>query len=672
MSTSLRHAINSFSEQLQHRQQERRTQRIAATRAEQEDSTTMASIPLSPDVRAFFTHIAQSVQRDRQRYHLAIAMGVENSEQNAAANAVPGALPDESPFSIVEAPENQDAAAVALAHVSPGPHVLLLWDEWMRNERLIPSVEDSQSMGRSPCGALLVAELNKLTQDTTAKPAMAMSLIGKTKQSVQAFLDGRTNDAVTLLKNALQSDPHNHSILMSLSQISYWLATKGVQNVLPEARDFAQRSTIYSEKQTPSQMAFYQYTAIVTESAFGPERTLEWLRDSGMLNTDNFSDNGDSLLAERGLYLRAWYLLSQVPVELWHEAEFRALLNLVTKVVGGATVYLAWFRTPLLTAASLGKDIPILEEIERLVHSAYRLHSNHYTAFQQLSPQSGDKPWLLRVRFLSAVKAIMTVPAFDQAALHFSLDGQSWEENMTPDPELRATTGLRELTYWRLWALVLTPYKDIRQPYLMPAEETASDLSLLASCEELLTTLATTERNLIKAHLWDDLKPWLVRWQLEHLLAASTGSNKPRSRFAPSLPPYTHLYRAWQDPPISSLLPSEIIAENARRGAFASFFEITAALEGANRLINDPVHGLVASQKRALAAANRYNPKKFKTVAQEFGSSGGSGLLMLLMPVGLLGLMAAVFTFSANWGQALGLMLALGGVAGVVALNLKK
>ncbi len=670
MSTSLRHAIASFTEQLQHRQQERRTQRIATTRAEQEDTNTMAAIPLSPDVRAFFNHVAHSVQLDRQRYNLAMALSTDEAAAPDAIDLPPPA--EASPLSISDPSDGHDAAAVALAGVSPGPHLQTLWDEWLRNERLIPSAEDSLSTGRTPCAALLLTELNKLTQDTTAKPAMAMSLIGKFKQSVQSFLDGRTNDTVTLLKNALHTDPHNHSILMALSQISYWLATKGVQNVLPEARDFAQRSTIYSEKQTPAQMAFYQYTAIVTESAFGPERTLEWLRDSGMLDTDNFSGDSSGLLAERGLYLRAWYLLSLIPIDLWQENDFRRLRNLVTKVIGGATVYLMWFRTPLLTAASLGKDIPTLEDIEKLLHSAHRLHSSHYTAFQQLSPQHGDKPWLLRVRFLNTVKSIVAIPTFDQAALHFSLDGLSWNENMSPDPELRATTGLRELTYWRLWALVLTPFKDIRQPYLMPAEETASDLSLLASCEELLTTLATTERNLIKAHLWDDLKPWLVRWQMEHLLAASTGSNKPRTRFAPSLPPYTSLYRVWQDPPVSSLLPSEIIAENARRGAFASFFEITAALEGANRLINDPVHGLVASQKRALAAANRYNPKKFKTVTQEFGSSGGSGLLMLLMPVGMLGLIAAVVTFSANWGQALGLILALAGVAGVVAINLKK
>jgi hypothetical protein len=670
MSTSLRHAITSFTEQLQHRQQERRTQRIAATRAEQDDTNTMAPIPLSPDVRAFFNHVAQSVQVDRQRYHIAVASSNGEAALPAAVDIPPAAVA--SPLSIPELPDSQDAAALALASVAPGPHLHMLWDEWARHERLLPSAEDSQSTGRNPCASLLLAELNRLTQDTSAKPAMAISLIGKTKQSVQSFLDGRTNDAVTLLKNALHTDPHNHSILMALSQISYWLATKGVQNILPEAREFAQRSTIYSEKQTPSQMALYQYTAIVTESAFGPERTLEWLRDSGMLETDAFSDRASGLLTERGIYLRAWYLLSLVPVELWQDAEFVRLRNLVTKVIGGATIYLMWFRTPLLTAASLGKDIPILEDIEKLVHSAYRLHSNHYTAFQQLNSKNGEKPWLLRVRFLNAVKSIISIPAFDQAALHFSLDGHSWDENVSPDPELRATTDLRELSYWRLWCLVLTPFKDIRQPYLMPAEETASDLSLLASCEELLTTLATTERNLIKAHLWDDLKPWLVRWHMEHLLAASTGSNKPRGRFAPSLPPYTSLYRVWQDPPISSLLPSEIIAENARRGAFASFFEITAALEGANRLINDPVHGLVASQKRASAAANRYNPKKFKTVAQEFGGSGGSGLLMLLMPVGLLGLMAAVITFSANWGQALGLMLALAGVAGVVALNLKK
>ncbi|PZP38853.1 MAG: hypothetical protein DI585_06090 [Pseudomonas fluorescens] len=660
MNNSLRHAITSFHEQLERRQQERRTERIAKTCAEHQiEDAPIQMVPLhvSPDVRAFFNRVSDSVNLDRDRYLTEMPTPI-----------LQGPVTD---LSSIE--DGHEAAMLAKASISPSVHMLNLWDQWQRHEKIIPNTAADTLTGQNICAALLLAEVNYLMQDSSQRSAMAASLLMKVKQSVQAFIDGRTNDAVTLLKNALHNDPHNHSILMILSQIMYWLAARGVQNVLPEARDYAQRSTIFSEKHQPSQMAFYRYTAIVTERSVGAERALEWLRETGALDISNMTEKNSGIMAERGMYLRCWYIFSTIPAELWQEQDLKAIKGLVTKVIGGAAVYMMWLRAPLLALASLSKTPPpIVEEIERYLQTSMRIHATHAAALKQLPLQSSDKNWILRVRFLAAVVQVAPIPTFDQVACQLALDGQSWNEGGSPDPELRATLGLREIGYWRLWALVLTPFKDIRQPYLLPAEETVADGDMLASCDELLNMLISVERGMIKAHLWDDLKPWLVRWQMEHLLAASTGSNKPRSRFAPSLAPYTSLYRIWQDPSTASFLPSEIIIENARRGAFASMFEVVAAFEGGNRLINDPVHGLIASQKRALTAANRYNPRKFKTVSAEFGDTPGGTLLILLLPLGIIGLICAIFMFSANIGQALGLTLALAGIAGVVALNVKK
>ncbi len=664
MSNPLRHALVSFREQLERRQQERRAERIAKTRAEQEHET-LGNAPLasSPDVKLLFQRVRNSVDTDSVRY----------MNDMPVTSQQPGARPPEPQADISTTQDEGDATAMAQASVAPSVHIMQLWEAWNRVENLIPNTMEKAAPHPSMCAALLMAEVNYLMQEHAQKPIMPAGMLMKVKQSVQAFLDGRTNDTVTLLKNVLHNDPHNHSVLMMLSQILYFLATKGTQNALPEARDYAQRSTIYSEKLKPSQLALYRYIAIATERGFAPERALEWLRETNMLDSRVMSESADGIMAERGMYLRAWAVLSTVPAEQWQDNELLAIKHLVTKVIGGAAIYTSWLRAPLLAVASLSKTpLPHVEEIEHLLKAAMVSYGEHATALKQLPLKTSDKPWLLRIRFLNTVVQVAPVPYFDQAMLQVALDGQSWNEGVSPDPEVRATLGLREISYWRLWTLVLTPFKDMRQPYLLPADETIHDGDMLASCDQLLATLANAEKALVKAHLWEDLKPWMVRWQLDHLLAAATGSNKPRNRFAPSLPPYTSLYRIWQDPPISGLLPSDIIAECARRGAFASLFEVLAALEGAGKLINDPVHGLVASQKRALTAANRYNPKKFKTVSAEFGSSGGNGLFMMILPLGLLGLVAAIVSFSANWGQALGLILALSGIAGVVALNLKK
>lgn len=663
MSAALRHALASFKEQLDRRQQERRTERIAKTRAEREiPSNARPTVNLTPDVRAFFARVHASVLRDSQRYNLAEPSTEDPPPEGQGEG-------EQTEADIAQA----NPQANTPVNVTPGPHTRVIWETWLGLENLIPSDPSLLAPGQNFCAMLLSNEINYLLQENSQKAVMPQGLLLKVKQSVQAFLDGRTNDTVTLLKNVLHNDPHNHSVLMILSQVLYYLASRGVQNVLPEARDIAQRSTIFSEKHKPAQLAYYRYIALVTERGISPERTMEWLRDTGMLDIQAMSDSSEGLLTERGIYLRAWCLLSTVPVELWQEAELNAIKNLVTKVIGGVAIYLAWLRQPLLAASSMAKTpIPQVEEIEQLLAVALGSYNEHATALKQLPLQTSDKPWLLRVRFLNSVVQVAPLPYFDQVMLQVALDGQSWNEGTSPDPELRATLGLREIAYWRLWAMVLTPFKDTRQPYLLPAEETIHDGDLLASCDQLLATLMADEKSLIKPHLWDDLKPWLVRWQLDHLLAAATGSNKPRMRFAPSLPPYTSLYRLWQDPPVTGFLPSEIVMENAKRGAFASLFEVLAAIDGGNRLINDPVHGLVAGQKRALGAANKYNPKKFKSVAAEFGGVSGNGVLMAIMPLGILGLVGMVVMYSANWGQAVGLILALGGVAGVVALNLKK
>ncbi|RYG62208.1 MAG: hypothetical protein EON60_00715 [Alphaproteobacteria bacterium] len=634
MSNPLRHALVSFKEQLERRQQERRTERIARTRAEQEHEP-LGNVPLatSPDVKMFFQRIKTSVELDTARYaHEALAL--DAAARASAGPEAGGIAPLPLSGLTALAGDGEPDAAALVASVSPSVHIIHLWESWNRVENLVPNTPERRAPHPSMCAALLMAEVTHLLQEQAQKPLMPASMLMKVKQSVQGYLDGRTNDTVTLLKNVLHNDPHNHSVLMMLSQILYSQAARGVQNALPEAREYAQRSTIYSDKVSPAQLAIYRYLAIATERAFGPERALEWLRETSMLNVQDMLDSGEGIMADRGMYLRGWALLSTIPVDLWQEAELANVKNLVTKAIGGVAIYMAWLRSPMLAAAHLSKlSLPHVDEIEIMLKTAMVSYAEHATALKQLPLKTSDKPWLLRVRFLNALVQVSPVPAFDQAMLQIALDGQSWNEGGSPDPELRATLGLREISYWRLWALVLTPFKDIRQPYLLPAEETIHDGDMLASCDQLLSTLAATEKQLIKAHLWDDLKPWLVRWQLDHLLAASTGSNKPRNRFAPSLPPYTGLYRIWQDPPINGLLPSDIIAECAKRGAFASLFEVLAALDGAGKLINDPVHGLIASQKRALTAANRYNPKKFKTVAAEFGSSSGNSLLILIMPV---------------------------------------
>lgn len=681
MSTAdLRNAILTFHTKLDQRQQVRRTQRIQKSKAEQEPADTLGAFSLSPDVKAYFDTIMQAVMRDRQRFGIPAtpvttqpmtAVYAPPSPSHAyAAEPMAGESIPSPPTAFPPQPEPLQPRQIASSSVFLNPLVEL----WQKNEELFPSLNTNQNLSASArtCLHFMLYEFGLMSEELATRGSLSNALTSKLKQAIQAYNEGRTADTITLLRNALSNDPHNHTLLAILSQVHYQLAAGGQQNALPEARENAQRSIIHSDKLKPQRLALYRYLAMATEREFGPERTLEWLRDTGFLRASLLTGK-EGLLSGKGLYLRGWALLATTPPALWTETEFAALHKVVDAVVGGGAMYFAWFRGPLLEFAMLQKSPPsVLMEIEKLFRTSHLFYTETAQGMRQLPLQASPYPWFIRVRFLNSVAQICPVPTFDQVLCMTSLDGLLWREDNFPDQELRAMLGDSSLGYWKLWALVVTPHRDVRQPYLLPADETVNDAHLLTACDSMLQALKEAEVQRIRPTVWEDLKPWMVRWQIDHLLAAGSGSNKPRTRFAPNLVPYTHFYRNWQDPVPVGILASEIITENAKRGAFASLFEIAAAFEGALRIIDDPVHGLLACQKRALQTAKQQNPKKFSNISVDFGSVSGGKLMMGLLPLGMLGAMGAIIQMSANWSQAAGLILALAGLAGVIFINLSK
>lgn len=686
---SLVKTLRNLHAQVTARQQERRELRIKQGKMEREmtHELGLGHVVISEDVRAFFEGVKNSVMYDAGRY-VPKAGGkpsVEVAEGNAATEIAPEpvvALPPHLMVARAQALQQgtkQAAAAPATAPVSlaaavQSVHLRPLFEAWQRVEHLLPVAGGEHLPPEMrACYVFMSHEIAMLTDEQAHRNAMvAPALLTKMRQAMTALSEGRSNDTVTLLKNALNGDPHNHTLLAMLSQVLYLAASTGKQTVLPEAREHAQRSTIYSEKIPPNKLALYRYLAMVTELGFGHERCMQWLRETGFLDPQALG-TPEGLVAHKGLHLRAWAMLAQMPISLWEESEYQALKTIVTHTVGGAAMYLIWFRPALLQAQANSKTpLPLVEEIERFVNTSYIAFNDVAKNMQALPLATSALPWFLRVRFLNTMAQIAPLPTFDQALCMVALDGQGYREDVFPDKELRHVLEDSSLAYWRLWCMVMTPYKDVRQPYLLPAEETVQDGPLLTMCDQFLNELHQAEQRRIKPQLWDDLQPWLNNWRVEHLLAAGVGTNKPRGHFMPNLVPYTHFYRKWQEPAPVATLPSVVIRQTAERGAFSGIFEILAAFEGAIRLLDDPAYGLVQGQKRALSEAKKQNPKKFAGFADDFGKVSGQGVMMVILPFAMLGGMAAIVQMSANWSQAAGLMLALAGVAGVVMVNLTK
>lgn len=651
----LRQAIASFRDQLEQRQQTRRQERKIRLKETPTPPPHQAANPISQDVHAFFSMVLAQVEYDRNRYH-----------------------PDKQ----TPLPQT-DTTTLTLS-----PYARILWDTWqalpplvmppphMAEAEISPPAEPLPTplpSAHAHCVSVLLSVLSPLLDDTIEhRPPVPTVLLTKLRQAVQSFSENRHKDATTILRNAAHTDPHNPHLLIMMSQIAYYMAATDAPDTLPEARELAQRCMVPTDRITPYTLAHYRYLTLVAERAFSAEKPLEWIQQHGLLAPAQL-DTPEGLLAQNGIPLRIWALMASIPADLWKESDFEHLAHLTLHVIGGGAIYTNWFRALLHARHTLSKNpLPGYTELDKLLQTAQALHAETTSALRQLPLPASDLPWLLRVRYLNTLSKVAPIPTFDQALCHIALDAQNYTTEGFPNTELRALLHDYSLIYWQLWAMSITPFPDIRQPYLIPADETQTDGDMLAQCDALLKLLRETERQRIKLHLWDDLKPWMSRWQPDHLLATATGSNKPRSRFSPNLVPYTHFYRQWQNPTIHGYLYSEVIHETARRGGFASLFEVIAAFEGANRLIDDPIHGLVAIQKRALAAANRANPKRFKSVQAEFGLSKGANTMAYLLPLGGGGLLVGIITFSSNWGQAMGLILALLGLAGVVMLNLTR
>jgi hypothetical protein len=636
--TDLRKQLDLFRGRLENAHRTRRMVRLERMRGyeEQANASVLPGLTLSPDIAALLADLKAAVARDSRRY------------QSAAPEAAAAAAPPLSPF-------------VQGLRVGLAPHL-------RRVES--PDVPADLPAPVRFFASLLAEELGHLTGEAALLGSAGAAVVPRLKQAQKALYAQRHTDALTILRTALHADPHNYLLLYLLSQYLYLLHHLNQQGALPEARELAQKSILMSEKVPPERLMHYRYHATVTELGVEPARALGWLRDTGLLKPAAMLTPGN-WLGGQAVPLRAWLMLAQLPVALWQEAEFTALHELARDGIGGGLLYAALFRQPLTAEAATRKEpLPMVHEIERMLQLSWLLYNDIAVPLTELGRRPQEAEWTVRARFMHIVARLGPLPAFDQLLLQIALNGRDVRTGY-PDQELRLQLDDPHAGYWRLWAGALSPQRETRLSHLLPAADTFEDLELFPLAEELTAAFRAKEQSLLKPELWNDLQPWLPPWQLEHLLAAGTGSNRPRLRFAPNLPPYSAYYRRWSEPSPRHVLPSDIIAENARRGAFASLFEVLAAFEGALRLITDPAHGLVAAQKRALAAAKKANPAKFGASHLDFGGAGPAAKAIILGLL-LIGGIAAAVMLTGNAGQAIGLSLVVAGVVGMLAVQFAK
>jgi hypothetical protein len=535
-------------------------------------------------------------------------------------------------------------------------------------------IEEIKKLNRSANKTSPEGEQSSENQDSantaTKTPSAAGQAILATKlnQVQQTLLASRLSDARTLLKKLQLNDPYNQVINFLVSQLEYLHVGMGQKGSLPEARNQAIHSFTSTDRISPNQINYYRYSAMVNELNHSPERALEWLRDSGMLKPELLQQE-DGLTALGGQLLMAWVILSNIPANLWQDTEISAINQLVTEVSGGAFIYLALLREPLLRETSTRKTpIANVSSIETSLQIAWFIYQEQAKSANILKDVPQDPPWLIKVRYGQTLLSCLSFPSFDQILLNIALSGIQFLKT-NPTHALQQQLEDRSVFYWRLWALTLATQNEKRQSHLIPFNEMQEDLKLAESVEKIMQQLRTYEQSFIHTETWDDLKPFMTQWSLDHLLAAGTGSNKPRIDFAPTLTPYNTLYARWSNPAVKGIMASEIILGSAAKGAFASWFEVLAAIEGGARLVGDPYHGLKQGQKNALAHARQQDPEKFAHI-HLLDKNAINPLQMAGVAVFMAGGSWASLVYTANWGQAIGMLLAVCGVSGMLFVYL--
>lgn len=651
-------------------------------RTESSTTVTLAQFQLHPEIQQFYTQLITAVKQDIYRYS-DVPQATPATPTETETEEAPSQPPTPIPL--------EEVAPLEPNHVMPpiptaAPPALSRYMDYTL-ETLSPLLENPLLQSpkfegyEPPEPSFNPAEayfFNLATQHIAHMEEHHLlfpAAIDKMRKALHAFCQRRYSDAFTLFKNAQKADPHNHSVAFIFSQFRYFQANNGHADYLPEARDDAKKSTIYSDKIDPDFLLMYRYHAVAAERTFSVERPLELLRECNLLEPEHFM-NRTGLTSHNGIYLKAWLLLSTIPTKYWQDFEFESLYTLATRTIGGACLYFSLFRGLVLEEMAVRKNgIPIITTLEQKLETSFQHYHSLIHPFEKQWPYVGNLPWTVMARYLNTVRKAGPIPTFDQILLNVSLNGRQYVNGAYPD-DLLINAGLVDLSYWRIWAVGMAPDQGDRMALILPAHVASFETQIFPLLEETLTLLREEELERIEQNVWGMIQAYLPRWSVEHLLAAGTGSNQPRGMFAPTISPFSSLYRKWGSPIPSGALASEIIHENAQKGAFANPQEALAAFEGAFRMLDDPNHGLKAQQKKATKVLQKENPKLMdglplpKLALNDEALSGSKVVFNLLIPIAIIAFLGVSMTMSQSTGRTVILALVLITVLAFMAVRL--
>lgn len=444
----------------------------------------------------------------------------------------------------------------------------------------------------------------------------SISLNQKMKKVLNSVGNKRIEEAIILTKNSRKDDPRNHSVSFVLSQLLYYKSSNGHTECLPEARDEAKKACAYSEKVDEQRLLRYRYHSIATERNFSPEKCVEIMRAYYMTNPESLSGR-DGIAANSFYNLRCWIILSTVPTSLWSTFEIESLAEIVIKAIGGSLIYIYYLRRAVLIELDAGNDLFTnhFQDLERLLGIFYVNYQHMKSAIdsdfddQFIIKGSGPYPWITAHRYMKKFLAVAPLPSSDEILMHMSLDGHACEKNAYPEGNM-LKIGLIHSDYWRSWASVLSPVTAINQGATIPYQRLTAVKGLFAIYTKLLSLLEKLEQEVLTEENWAEIESLMPLYAYENLLEIGHGNPSTQLLRTKEDAPFLAYYREWRKETRPSALPSEMIKQQAKNGAFINFKEVHAFFEGVVKVFASTQYNLKKHTQNARAAYDaKYNAK---------------------------------------------------------------
>lgn len=458
---------------------------------------------------------------------------------------------------------------------------------------------------------LIMANEATYMYDHMGEKGYSIAIIQKIEKAMSALASDRLHDTLLILKDAKRDDPHNRHIAFILSQALYFKVHQGQTALLPQAREEAKKSCVFTEKFDELRLLQYRYHYAVAEFAVSKERCIEMLREYFLLSPESIISK-EGLRAHACIHLKAWLLLSELPIKFWDNFEYTSLLNLIRHTCGGTVLYVYLFRGKLIEdIQAKDKNIyPDFYELEQGICLSIERYGSITAPITKIESQIDQSlPWTLYQRYLGLFLSYAPTPSWDEIMLNVSLDGRGYETAGFPDKQNKGS-GLINFSYWGTWAHSLTPYQDIYTPHILPTLKIAEELAITKELDKLLKELEDFE-----VHLFPDTDEYdLVLIHMpsyaykSFMQLSSVGASTfraPREQF------FTPYYRSWcTNEPMPSPLPSEIVRAQAEKGGFISLEEAVGFFDGAVRILPDKTHGLKARINNVLEYMKKQEAQK--------------------------------------------------------------